>query len=116
MPPPLGNPFVMPVDGNARSVPLLRPTYVGIDHAVTGTSSSATAIGDGASNRIFRITAIGCAVYFVFGKSDVAAASAANGSYLADGDWRDIPVLKNNHYVRAIAVSGTGNLRIEEVI
>lgn len=110
----LDTPTKMPVDRNGNPVPVLRPVYgAGQSLAVSAVSSAAVEVHNGNDPRVVRLSAIGQAVYFTAGGSDVGAATTANGAYIFADSYLEVALDKTETHIRAIAPGGAGTLRIE---
>ena len=109
--------FALPRDKYGTPVPVMTPDVANIVTASLTTSSTAEAqVHNGTSNFVYRVWSIGCAAYVRFGATGMAAASSSAGFYVPDGSPIDVNVPKASNFVRAIAVSGSGTLRLERLV
>lgn len=99
-----------PADPSGNIVPVLPVKYDTVLEAVL--PQTAVAFG-GTTERMVRVWALGCDMYYVWGASGVAAPSATFGALVKDGNFFDVPVTAAQTHFRAVARSGSGSYRLE---
>lgn len=94
-------------------MPILRPVFGStVTSAVGAASSSAVSVKAAGDFQAVRIHSIDCDMHYIFGASDVAAATATGG-YVPKNGFIETYMLAADTHIRVIAKTGTGSCVVE---